>query len=490
MAETATLRGISEIRAFFRTNQTPIYFVSPTAFNLLGIDRWLRNFFYVNYFDSFEGNHPRVFVPQERPYRRVRVDGGRLQLPARAPGGARPGRRRDGPGGKAVFVMFDDETEAAAAEAGLEIAHPSAELRHRLDSKIVTTQLGNEAGVPSAPNTLGRATTLRGADGARRVGRPRRRPRRADARTATRARPRSSSAGSATGTRTPRTWPTQELKVMKRINNRAAAVEAVLTRHGTIVGPLMTDLTGHPELTPHKGGWCGNDIFPEALSPEHRERARVLTQKLGDRLAVEGYRGFLEIDYLADVDTGELYLGEINPRISGVTSMTNVTAGAYADVPLFLFHLLEYLDVDYEIDVDDINRRWAAVVERRRLEPDHPQAEPRRASSSSRRRRRRASGGSTTRGRISFARWGNDWHSLHDETEAFYLRVLGPGDYRYPGADLGVLVARSRMQTEDNQLTERALRVDRRHPRAVRRHRGRRRRGGRPPAGAMAFKTA
>ena len=89
--------------------------------------------------------------------------------------------RRTGPGGKAVFVMFDDETEAAAAEAGLEIAHPSAELRHRLDSKIVTTQLGNEAGVPSAPNTLGRATTLRRADRARRVGRPRRRPRRADA---------------------------------------------------------------------------------------------------------------------------------------------------------------------------------------------------------------------------------------------------------------------------------------------------------------------
>ena len=48
---------------------TPIYFISPTAFNLLGIDRWLRNFFYVNYFDSFEGTHPRVFVPKELPYR-------------------------------------------------------------------------------------------------------------------------------------------------------------------------------------------------------------------------------------------------------------------------------------------------------------------------------------------------------------------------------------------------------------------------------------
>ena len=92
MAEATTLRGIPEIRAFFRTNQTPIYFVSPTAFNLLGIDRWLRNFFYINYFDSFEGCHPRVFVPQRAAVPRVRVDGGRLQLPARPQGGARPGQ--------------------------------------------------------------------------------------------------------------------------------------------------------------------------------------------------------------------------------------------------------------------------------------------------------------------------------------------------------------------------------------------------------------
>ena len=28
-------------------------------------------------------------------------------------------------------------------------------------------------------------------------------------------------------------------------------------------------------------------------------------------------------------------------------------------MPLFLFHLLEFMDVDYEIDVDELNRRWA-----------------------------------------------------------------------------------------------------------------------------------
>lgn len=155
---TATLRGISEIRAFFRTNRTPIYFISPTAFNLLGIDRWLRNLFYINYFDSFEGSHPRVFVPGERPHREFESmeDICNYLLSHRE---VLDRLESHGPGGKALFVMFDDDTKSAAAAAGLEIAHPSADLRHRLDSKIVTTQLGNEAGVPSAPNTLGRATS-------------------------------------------------------------------------------------------------------------------------------------------------------------------------------------------------------------------------------------------------------------------------------------------------------------------------------------------
>ena len=86
-----------------------------------------------------------------------------------------------------------------------------------------------------------------------------------------------------------------------------------------------------------------------------------MVRRLGDRLAKEGYRGFFEVDFLVDRDTGGIYLGELNPRVSGLSPITHVTLGAYADAPLFLFHLLEYLDVDYEIDVDEINARWARL---------------------------------------------------------------------------------------------------------------------------------
>jgi biotin carboxylase len=453
MTATAKLQGVSELRSFFRTNQTPIYFVSPTPFNLLGIDRWVRNFYYVCYFDCFEGSHPRVFVPQQREARKFRSmeDICNCLLSHRE---VLDWMHSHGGGGKAAFVMFDEETEELADEAGLRIAHPPAALRHHIDSKIVTTRLGNEAGVPSVPNVLGPAATY---DELRQLA-----ARNGLGDDLVVQMPYGDSGKTTFFIKSRADWERyaakdplheQELKVMRRIDNRAIAVEAVLTRHGTLVGPLMNDITGHPELTPYPGGWAGND-YPATLTDSQKRRARQLTGQLGERLAAEGFRGFFEVDYLVDLDTDELYLGELNPRISGISSMTNVTAGAYADMPLFLFHLLEYLDVDYEVDIEEINERWSREAsvdvwsqiiikeneDRLELLTQAPKT---------------GIYALGEQGTVSFRRWGNDWHSILDETEAFYLRILAPGDYRYRGGDLGALVTRGRLQTDDNRLTDR-----------------------------------
>ena len=350
------LNGISEIRGFFRENTTPVYFFGATAFNLLGIDRWVRNFSYVAYFDSWDGGHPRVFSPKHKPYVKFEsseeINNYLLCDPeVQAFIASRSGHP------KVAMVSFDEETERICAELGYEMILPSDELRRRLDSKIVTTVLGNEAGVPSVPNVLVEVdswgTLVRVAvDAGLGTDLVVQTPYGDSGKTTFFIASESdwaSHAGAVAG---------QQAKVMKRISNKAVAVEAVLTRHGTVVGPFMTDLTGYPELTPYKGGWCGNDLFPEALSDEHRDRATELVRRLGGRLGQEGYKGFFEVDVLVDLDTGEVYLGELNPRISGVSSMTNVTAGAYADIPLFLFHVLEYMDVDYIIDIGEINQRW------------------------------------------------------------------------------------------------------------------------------------
>ena len=438
------LNGISEIRGFFRENTAPVYFFGATAFNLLGIDRWVRNFSYVAYFDSWDGGHPRVFSPKHKPYVKFEsseeINNYLLRDPeVQAFIASRGGRP------KVAMVFFDEETERICAELGYEMILPSDALRRRLDSKIVTTVLGNEAGAQSVPNVLvevGSWETLVHVA--------------VDAGLGTDLVVQTAYGDSGKTTffiASESDWAShaggivgREAKVMKRISNKAVAVEAVLTRHGTVVGPFMTDLTGYPELTPYQGGWCGNDLFPEALSDEHRAKATELVRLLGGRLGQEGYKGFFEVDVLIDLDTDEVYLGELNPRISGVSSMTNVTAGAYADIPLFLFHLLEYMDVDYAVDVEEINQRWrelAAGDVWAQLIMKEPNDSVERIVAAPRTGTYQLS----KDGELTFLRPSHDWHPLTSEDECFFLRVYGPGDYRFKGADLGILVTKGRMQT-------------------------------------------
>jgi biotin carboxylase len=354
-----------------------------------------------------------------------------------------------------AMVFFDSETERICAELGYEIILPSDALRRRLDSKIVTTLLGNEAGALSVPNVLAEVDSW---DTLIRVA--------ADAGLGTDLVVQTAYGDSGKTTffvASQLDWAAhagaivgRQVKVMKRINNRATAVEAVLTRHGTVVGPFMTDLTGYPELTPYRGGWCGNDLFPEALSDVHRVKAIDFVQRLGGRLGQEGYKGFFEVDILVDLDTDEVYLGELNPRISGVSSITNVTAGAYADIPLFLFHLLEYMDVDYTVDVEKINERWRALAAHdiwTQVIMKEPGGSVQRIISAPRTGTYRLSHD----GQLNFLRGSHDWHPLSNADECFFLRVYAPGDYIFKGADLGILVSKGRMQT-DAGLTDQARR--------------------------------
>jgi biotin carboxylase len=454
MSDVPVLRGISEIRSFFRQNDTPVYFLSATAFNLLGIDRWVRNFTFVNWYDSFDGTHPKVFVPQERgatEFESIEEIVNHL-LGHKEVSDLLASR---GGTGKACFLMFDEETEENLAALGLDLAFPSAALRTRLDSKIVTTQLGNEAGVPSVPNALGHGSDY----------------------PALMALAASAGLGTDLVVQTPygdsgqttffiaseTDWDEhadqiagEEIKAMRRIDPREAAIEGVVTRHGTLVGPVMTELAGFPELTPYGGGWCGNEVKAGLLSEEHMALAREYTRRMGDRLRQEGYRGYFELDFLVDALSGELYLGELNPRVTGASSMTNVTAVAYGDMPLFLFHLLEFMDVEYEIDVEELNARWANaqnvdswsqfILKQVEEDVELITGAPRSGIW------KMAADGS-----IAFVRRDTDWHTVADEDEAFYLRIAHEGGYRYPGADLGILVTRGRFMNDDHELTDRAL---------------------------------
>ncbi|HUF68449.1 MAG TPA: biotin carboxylase [Longimicrobiales bacterium] len=446
------LESISDIRRYFHRNDSPIYFISATNFNLLGMDEWVRNFHFINYIDCFDGEHPHVFVPSEVPHRPFtcleEINNYLLEHKEVV-----DFIRSNGPGGKAVFLFFDERTEELCDHLGLEICFPSAALRTKIDSKVETTRIGNRANVKSVPHVLTRITDwnqLR--EVTRELG--------DDLVIQT---PFGDSGHTTFFISDEDDWnryadeivAEDEVKVMKRVRVRGSALEACVTRHGTIVGPLMTELIGFKKLTPYRGGWCGNEVLAEAFPPEIRERARDATFRFGEQLRGMGYLGYFELDFLTDQDTGELYLGEVNPRITGASAMTNLAAFAHADAPLFLFHLLNWCNVEFDLDVGELNARWAdpanidpwgqLVIKHTRDTTELVTAAPK-------------SGVWRLRndGTAEFVRVQTHRRTVDTETEAFFLRITKPGDYFYEGADLGILITPGRLMTDDHQLNDRA----------------------------------
>lgn len=446
------LRGVSDVRRFFYRNTEPVYFVSATPFNLLGMDEWVRGFTFISAIDCFDGEHPHVFVPPEishEPWESIEdINNYLLSHPA-----VIEFIKGRGPGGKVVFLMFDERTEELCQDLGLQVCFPSAALRNEIDDKVETTRIADRAGVQSVPNVLARVESYKQL---RKVSK-----RLGDDLVIQTA---YGDSGHTTffisneadfEKHAEDITSAPEVKIMKRIRCRGAALEACVTKRGTIVGPLMTELVGFKELTPYRGGWCGNEVFADAFTAEMRERARNAAMAFGNELRTKDYLGYFELDFLLDLDNDEVYLGECNPRITGASSMTNLASFAHADAPLFLFHLLQWMGISHDVDPSKLNNRWAnpdnidswsqLVMKYTGDEVKHITSAP-------------ASGiwELEDSGQVHFVRKQTHRRTVQHENRAFFLRISGKGDYFYKGADLGILVSPGRFMDDDFELTDRA----------------------------------
>lgn len=455
-ATKEVLNGVPDIRRFFYKNETPLYFISATNFNMLGADEWIKGFKFICHIECFDGQHPNVFSPKEEiPHDEFTsiedINNYLLQHPEVQDYLAT--RKKGKSAGKAMFLMFDEQTEKLAKKLGLQVMFPTAKMRTFMDNKVNTNRIAEKAGVPCVPYVLSPVLDYAHLQKVSKV------------------------LGNDLVIQTPfgdsghttffisnekefkkyeeEIVKEKEVKIMKRINCRGSAIEACVTRHGTIVAPLMTELVGFKEMTPYKGGWCGNEIYPNAFTPEIRKKATKYTQLFGDQLRKEGYKGYFELDFLIDQDNGEIYLGELNPRVTGASSITNHAVFALADAPLFVFHILEWMDVDYKLNVNELNARWARqenidgwsqlIIKHTEDTIEYVSEAPKSGIYKM-----------FDNGHIQFDRMDTHRRAVETENEAFFLHIAKEGNYLYEGADMGILVSRGRMMTDNFQLNKRA----------------------------------
>lgn len=130
------------------------------------------------------------------------------------------------------------------------------------------------------------------------------------------------------------------------------SIQACITKHGIFTGPLQRQVIAHPllaNLDVSSGDkFCGIEIRKEDQETRLHQQAIATAQVLARAMQAEGYKGIFGVDLLLGSD-GELYLLEINPRLTGATPLLTALDDQDKNVPFYLLHLLELGSYPYEI---------------------------------------------------------------------------------------------------------------------------------------------
>lgn len=139
----------------------------------------------------------------------------------------------------------------------------------------------------------------------------------------------------------------------KYIKGKTVTLNACATRFGTVIGKPFWQITGETALNRNRGGTGGNDYCADlGLSQQQLDEVYRLTKFIGDKMIAAGYRGLFGLDLMVEE---KITVIEINARPTASIPTYTQLEHAHEEIPLLGLHLLEFLSVPYELDVDQLN---------------------------------------------------------------------------------------------------------------------------------------
>ncbi len=152
--------------------------------------------------------------------------------------------------------------------------------------------------------------------------------------------------------------------IHKFMDGIPASLALCLTRHGILFSSLQRQLIDLPYCgdISENGIFCGHS-WGDTAWPSHVQAEAVRQARLiGEYLAGIGYKGILGIDFIISRDKEQVYPLECNPRFTGAFPMLSQLQLWHNIIPMDVFHMLEFLDLPYEMDLPSLNARYEEPV--------------------------------------------------------------------------------------------------------------------------------
>lgn len=152
----------------------------------------------------------------------------------------------------------------------------------------------------------------------------------------------------------------KELKfvnVCEHLDGQAASITGCATKFGVVTGVLQTQIMDQPELVGFRGRsgvWLGHD-WHLRFSDQAQMNAEKLCRRWGEHIYQKGYKGIFGLDVVVGRND-EITAIECNSRYTGAFPVYTMLQLSQGEMPLDVWHLLEWLGIDYDLDIDEVQR--------------------------------------------------------------------------------------------------------------------------------------
>lgn len=125
------------------------------------------------------------------------------------------------------------------------------------------------------------------------------------------------------------------------------------TKHGLLQSPPAIQYTGLPDFTQNPFATVGRQ-WPSFVPLQIQEQIKDITEKFSTVINKMGYKGFFGLDFL--VSDNQVFLLECNPRLTASFDFYTQMEIKNNVMPLFFFHIAEFINIDYPLDIKKEDR--------------------------------------------------------------------------------------------------------------------------------------
>lgn len=153
--------------------------------------------------------------------------------------------------------------------------------------------------------------------------------------------------------------PPSQVIVSQFIQGPSPSMTGCVTKSGILSTNLQYQILDMPQLyNPKKGNglFCGHDWTSSRFPASLNQQAYQYVEKIGQYFKENNYQGIFGLDFILDEKTNQLYISECNPRLVGSFPVLSMSQALNNEVSILACHILEFLDHDYQIDIEAVNQ--------------------------------------------------------------------------------------------------------------------------------------